>query len=93
MFVQFNRKLLKKVMVSLGTVLNCRPFFVTYATDRELSLCMCKICLNSKLLFEVLMAKVKKDGDVAYDSLSSFYMHECTCTEAPNGYYQWNCCS
>ena len=31
------------------------------------------------------MAKAKKDGDVAYDSLSPFYMHECTCTKAQMG--------
>ena len=43
------------VNVSLGTVLNLRPFFVTYATEKELSLCMCKLCLNARLMFQPLI--------------------------------------
>ena len=54
-------------------------------------LCLCNICLNSKFLFDVLMAKVKKDGDETFESLSSFFMYECSCPKDPNGYYQWPC--
>ena len=49
--------------VSLGKVLSHRLFFVTYPTEKELSLCLCKLCLNSKLLFEAILVQAKKDGD------------------------------
>ena len=41
----------KDYTVSLGKVLSLRLIFVTYPTEKELSLCICKLCLNSKLLF------------------------------------------
>ena len=83
----------KDIQVSYGSILNLRPFFVTYATEKELSLCMCKLCLNVRLLFEPQMARAKKEGDEPFDSVSLFLMHECICSKPENGYYQWACSS
>ena len=53
-------QLIKKgFSISLGTVLSLKPFFVTYPTEKEISLCLCKLCLNVKLLFEPLAIKAK----------------------------------
>ena len=49
--------------VSVGSILNCKPSFITYASEKEMVLCLCKICLNTKFLFDPLMVKAKKDGD------------------------------
>ena len=38
----------KEVNVSIGSILNCKPFFITYASAKEMALCLCKICLNTK---------------------------------------------
>ena len=81
----------KGINVCSGSILNLKPFFVTYATEKELSLCMCKICLNAKILFEPLMARAKKDGDEVFDGFSSFLMANCDCDKSENGYYKWSC--
>ena len=60
------------VRVSLGKVKSRKPFFITYPTEKEISLCLCKLCLNVKLLLEPLMAKAKKDDDKIYNSASEF---------------------
>ena len=39
---------LKGVAVSYGTILSLKPFYDTYASDKEMSLCLGKICLNTK---------------------------------------------
>ena len=51
------------VYVSLGKILSPQPFFISYATEKELALCLCKLCLNMKMLLEPLMARALKDGD------------------------------
>ena len=44
-------------------MLALQPFFIIDPTEKELSLCLCKLCLNSKLLFEPILVQVKKNGD------------------------------
>ena len=58
------------VRVSLGKVMSLKPFFITYPTEKEISLCLCKLCLNVKMLLEPL----KKDDDEIYNSASEFFM-------------------
>ena len=48
------------ISVSLGKVLHLRPFFVTYPSDKEVSLRLCKLCLNTKLLFECLKTQPER---------------------------------
>ena len=77
--------------VSIGSIINNKPFFITYATEKELSLCLCKLCINMTFLFEPLMARAKKDGDETFQSISSFFMDSSSCSKSPNGYYHWKC--
>ena len=81
----------KGIDVSIGSVLNLQPFFVTYASEKEMSLCLCKICLNTKFLFDALMSKAKKDGDEYFDSITAFFMAGCSCPKGENGYHKWSC--
>ena len=76
---------------SLSKVLNLRPFFVTYPSDKEISLCLCKLCLNVKLLFESLKGQTKKDNEELGNSISEFLMDSCSCNKPINGFYQWEC--
>ena len=90
------RKLMTKLedkgfKTSLGYVLNLKPFFVTYPSDKEISLCLCKLCLNVKFLFEGLKSQAKKDGEDLGISISDFLMGSCNCNRAVNGFYQWKC--
>ena len=56
-----------------------------------MSLCLCKICLNTKMMFDILMTRAKKDGDETFESVSSFFMAGCSCPKVQNGYYAWSC--
>ena len=40
------------VTASYGAVLSLCPFFITFATEKETALCLCKLCLNTRMLFE-----------------------------------------
>ena len=85
-------QLIKKgFSISLGTVLSLKPFFVTYPTEKEISLCLCKLCLNVKLLFEPLATKAKRDGSEISQSTTEFFMFSCKCPKSLNGYYQLKC--
>ena len=81
------------ISVSYGAVISLRPFFVTHATEKEIALCQCKLCLNTRLLFEPLMTQAKKDNDKTTESITEFFMSSCECPRTANGYYQWSCVS
>ena len=65
---------------SLGSVLNLKPFFVMHASEKEMSLCLCKLILNTKFVFDALMSKVKKDGDDLHH-----FIFDCFCPKGENG--------
>ena len=81
----------KGIIVSYGSVLNLKPFFVTYASEKEMALCLCKICLNTKFLFDALMSRAKKDGDECFESITAFLMASSSCPKGENGYHTWSC--
>ena len=69
------------------------PFFISYATDKEMALCMCKICLNARLLDNVLMVQAKTDGDDSNNLIAHFLCAVVT-AQSPlmsNDYYRWKC--
>ena len=69
------KKLLEKgLAVSLGKVLLMQPFFITYPTEKEISLCLCEMCLNARLFFEPIKAQAKKDG-VCPDSITEYFIY------------------
>lgn len=83
--VRFNN-----IDVPIGTIISLKPFFVNYATEKEMALCLCKIRLN-RLLFKAVMKEEKKLGGVLFSSVSKFFMTDCECEQSPNGYFSWRC--
>ena len=79
----------EQINVSVGTTLSLRPFFISFATEKEMALCLCKICLNAKLLFEPLIMQAKKDQYDVTEFISEFFMYNCNCPKSENGYYKW----
>ena len=77
--------------VSLGKVVSLKPFFITYPTDKEVALCLCKLYLNVRLIMEPLMKEAKEDGDEVFKSATKFFMSSCDCDKGTNGYYKWKC--
>ena len=77
--------------VSFGRILSLRPFFITFATEKIIALCLCKICFNARLLFDPLVAQAIKDQNDVSDSITKFFMHNYKCPKSENGYYLWKC--
>ena len=50
------------IVVSYGKIISLRPFFITFATEKEIALCLCELCLNTRMLFEPLIAQAKRDN-------------------------------
>ena len=78
---------------SIDMIMNLKPFFIIYQTEKEIALCLYKLCLNFRLLMEPLMSKAKVDGDVVYDSATQFFLLSCPCEKEVNGYYSSKCLS
>ena len=87
-------KLLEKhdITISMGKILSLKPFYVTYATEKETMLCMCKTCLNTRLVFQALMKHSKQNNGPRYQSISQYLMGSCACDKNPNGYWSLKCC-
>ena len=51
------------IVVSYGKIISLCPLFITFATEKEIAHCLCKFCLNTRMLFEPLTAKAKRDRD------------------------------
>ena len=71
--------------VSLGKVVGLKPFFITYPTDKEVALFLCKLCLNVRSIMEPLMKKAKENGDDVFESSSKFFMSSLDCDKGANG--------
>ena len=87
-------KLLKNgINVSIGKMVSIKPFFIMYATEKEMALRICKLCLNAKMIYDALTSKAKKAGDTMPASITEFFMSSCKCPKSQHGYYDWNCVS
>lgn len=74
--------------ISIGTIWNYKPFYIVYPTEKERLLCLCKTCLNKRLLFNSLRKNCKELGE----SLTSFLMGLCNCSKESNGFWKLQCC-
>ena len=72
----------KHVDISIGSIRNLKPSFVTHASEKGISLSLCKIHLNSKLMFDILMNKAKNDGDERFESKTAFLSGSSTCSKS-----------
>ena len=69
----------KDITVSYGTVVSMWHFFVTYTSEEKIVFCLCKLCLNPRLLIEPVMAQGKKDNEKTIESITKFFMHSYEC--------------
>ena len=79
------------IKVSIGLISVCKPFFCVTPTEREMSLCLCKLCLNVRQLFEALTNFCKKEGLDYPSSLSGHFMDGCKCDKEANGFFPLSC--
>ena len=82
---------LNNIDMSIDTIISSKPFFVNYAIKKEMALCLCKVCLSTRLRFEAVMKEEKKQGGMPFSSISRFFMTDCECEQSPNGYFSWRC--
>lgn len=64
------------ITVSLGTVHNLKPFYVSFPTEKEKILCMCKFCLNTRMKFDIMMEYSKSHSGKAFTSVSNFFIRK-----------------
>ena len=64
--------------------MSLKPFFITYATEKQISFCLCNLCLNIKMLLQPLIAKAKKDYYKVYNSVPELFMHQSQCQKGSN---------
>ena len=81
----------KGISVSIGSLFKMKPFYITTSTEKEMALCLCKLCLNARLCFRKLIQQAKKDDDFTTDSITEFFLHTAPCPKTENGYYSWKC--
>ena len=62
-------------------------------SDKEIALSLCKMCLNAKLLFDPIMSKAKKDGNVNYNPITEYLRSCCDSPKTVNRYCHWKCVS
>ena len=79
--------------VSRGSIYALKPFFCVEPTDREKSLCLCKICLNTRQIFDAVGGCCKKNTAANFPvSISEYFMANCKCEDKDtNGYYNLKC--
>lgn len=74
-----------QITLPIGTIWYYKPFYVTEPTEKEKLLCLFKVCLNERLMFEPLHNEIG-------ESLSGFMMGNCQCDRNENGFWKIKCC-
>ena len=85
-------KLLTKhgIKVSTGTLLDNKPFFLSYANEKERVTIMCSQCINTHLLFNSLKQNAEKNS---IKSVPEYFMNGCSCSKTENGFWSFKCCA
>lgn len=65
------------IKVPYGTVLSLHPFLITYATEKKIAIYLCKLYLNTRTLFEILIGQTMRDNNEITESLREFLMSLC----------------
>lgn len=79
--------------VSIGKIFNLKPFFMSFPTEKEKKLCMCKLCLNLRMKFHCIMEQTKNQNGNVFTSMSNFYVDVCTCNKSEVGHSSFDCCN
>ena len=77
-------------LVSIGAFLKYKPFFVVPPSEREKESCLCKFCLNTRLLFRPLLKHLKPDVHKT-NSLTAYFGDSITCSPGENGFFKEVC--
>ena len=56
-----------------------------------MSLCLCKLCLNTQLIFDAVLAEEKKSCGPIFTSITQFFTNDCQCPVSSNGFLSWSC--
>ena len=72
--------------VSIGKIFNLKAFFMSFPTEKEKKLCMCKLCLNLRMKFHCIMEQTKNQNGNVFTSMSNFYVDVCTCNKSEVGH-------
>ena len=51
------------ITLPIGTVWCYKPFYITSPSEKEKQLCLCKLCLNKRLLFKALSKRYNEMGE------------------------------
>ena len=88
------KKVVEKFMrsISIGTISIYKPFFITFAPEREMILCMCILSLNIREVFDSLTTYFEAISAEFFTSVSQYMMENCDCDLAENGYWEKDCC-
>ena len=58
--------------------------------QREMSLCLCWLCLNTWLIFDAVMAEENKSSWSIFTSITQFFTNDCQCPVSSNGFLSWS---
>ena len=78
------------IVTSFGTVISLRPFFLVTPSEREKLECLCTTCLNTRLLFDVVMGKVK-DVQQKFKSITKYFTNRKECMMTRSGNFSIDC--
>ena len=53
-------------------------------------LCLCKLCLNTRLIFDAVRAEEKKSGGSIFTSITQFFTNDYQCPFSSNGFLSWS---
>ena len=78
--------------VSIGSVVNYKPFYVNVASEREKESCLCKFCLNIRLRLDQYQ-RLLIDKSKIFMSISEFFANadNRNCELDANGFWQLRC--
>ena len=76
--------------ISYGTSLQYKPFFVVSPTEREKESCLCKFCLNTRLLYRPILKHLKKNVPKTL-SMTAYFGDSIDCMPGENGFFKESC--
>ena len=78
------------IVTSFGTVISLRSFFLVTPSEREKLECLCTTCLNTRLVFDVVMGKVK-DVQQKFKSITKYFTNRKECMMTRSGNFSIDC--
>ena len=79
------------VKVSIGTIVQLKPYYIGQPSLREQILCMCAFCLNTRQLYDTIRkAHTEVKVDIG-NSISEFLTKGVVCPKGENGYTDLAC--